>query len=45
MCVIYNFRRTYILFCRENFDYPELEEHPHLCNHLGKARNMKLSYL
>ncbi len=29
-------RRTYVLFCRENFDYPELEEHPVLCNHLGK---------
>ena len=28
-------RRTYVLFCRDNFDYAELEEHPHLCNHLG----------
>ena len=29
-------RKTYVLFCRDNFDYAELEEHPHLCNHLGK---------
>ena len=29
-------RRTYVLFCREIFDYAELEEHPYLCNHLGK---------
>lgn len=29
-------RRSYVLFCRDNFDYAELEEHPHLCNHLGK---------
>ena len=28
-------RRTYVLFCREIFDYAELEEHPYLCNHLG----------
>ena len=28
-------RRTYVLFCRDNFDYAELEEHPYLCNHLG----------
>ena len=29
-------RKTYVLFCREIFDYAELEEHPYLCNHLGK---------
>ena len=28
-------RRTFVLFCREIFDYAELEEHPYLCNHLG----------
>ena len=28
-------RKTHILFCREIFDYAELEEHPYLCNHLG----------
>ena len=28
-------RRTYILFCRDSFEYAELEEHPFLCNHLG----------
>ena len=28
-------RRTYVLYCGENFDYPELEEHPYLCNHLA----------
>ena len=25
------------MFARETFDYPELEEHPLLCNHLGKT--------
>lgn len=29
-------RKTYVVYCGENFDYPELEEHPYLCNHLGK---------
>ena len=28
-------RRTYILFCRDSFEYAELEEHPFLCNELG----------
>ena len=28
-----------MMFARETFDYPELEEHPLLCNHLGKTRN------
>ena len=28
-------RKTYILFCRDSFDYAELEEHPYLCNHLA----------
>ncbi|KAK7066350.1 AT-rich interactive domain-containing protein 5B, partial [Halocaridina rubra] len=27
-------RRTWMLFCREVFDYPELEGHDLLCNHL-----------
>ena len=31
-------RKTYVLFCREIFDYAELEEHPYLCNHLGKIK-------
>ena len=26
------------MFARELFDYPELEEHPFLCNHLGKVQ-------
>ena len=30
-------RRTRVLFCREIFDYAELEEHPFLCNHLGES--------
>ena len=30
--------RTRILYCGESFDYPELEEHPYLCNHLGELR-------
>ena len=34
-------RRTYVLFCRDNFDYAELEEHPYLCNHLGRSTNFK----
>jgi hypothetical protein len=29
-------RKTYVVYCSENFDYPELEEHPYLCNHLGE---------
>ena len=29
-------RKTRILYCGESFDYPELEEHPYLCNHLGE---------
>ena len=28
--------KTRILYCGESFDYPELEEHPYLCNHLGE---------
>lgn len=28
-------RRTRLLFCRDVFDYPELEGHDLLCNHLG----------
>lgn len=28
-------RRTWMLFCREVFDYPELEGHDLLCNHLS----------
>lgn len=27
---------TRILFCRDTFDYPDLETHELLCNHLGK---------
>lgn len=39
-------KKTYVLFCRENFDYAELEEHPFLCNHLapklkGRPRKKK----
>ena len=39
-------RKTHILFCREIFDYAELEEHPYLCNHLapklkGRPRKRK----
>ena len=26
------------MFAKEIFDYPELEEHPLLCNHLGKKK-------
>jgi len=28
-------RNTFVLFAKETFDYPELEEHPFLCNHLA----------
>jgi hypothetical protein len=28
--------RTAVLFCRDNFDCPELEAHELLCNHLGQ---------
>lgn len=30
-------RRTRLLFCRDVFDYPELEGHDLLCNHLCKC--------
>ena len=30
------------MFAKEIFDYPELEEHPLLCNHLGKHNNNKI---
>ena len=26
------------MFAKEIFDYPELEEHPQLCNHLGTVQ-------
>lgn len=29
-------RNTRILFCKDTFDYPDLEGHELLCNHLGK---------
>ena len=32
------------MFARETFDYPELEEHPLLCNHLGRATAIILSH-
>ena len=38
-------RKTHILFCREIFDYAELEEHPYLCNHLGKSIIMCSAYI
>ena len=28
-------KRTRLLFCRDVFEYPELEGHELLCNHLG----------
>ncbi|XP_076057980.1 uncharacterized protein LOC143035187 isoform X3 [Oratosquilla oratoria] len=39
-------RRTRIIFCRDTFDYPELEGHDLLCNHLapklqGRPRKKK----
>ena len=43
------FRNTFVMFAKEIFDYPELEEHPLLCNHLGnnikkrKKKKMNLS--
>ena len=37
-----NFRNTFVMFAKETFDYPELEEHPLLCNHLGEI--LALSY-
>lgn len=30
-------RTTKILFCKDTFDYPELEGHELLCNHLGNV--------
>lgn len=28
-------RNTRVLFCKDTFDYPDLEGHELLCNHLG----------
>ena len=33
-------KKTRVLFCREVFDYAELEEHPYLCNHLGNIDHL-----
>ena len=33
-------KRTKLLFCRDVFEYPELEGHELLCNHLGKTKNL-----
>lgn len=33
------YHTTKILFCRDTFDYPELEGHELLCNHLGIERS------
>ena len=33
-------KKTRVLFCREVFDYAELEEHPYLCNHLGNFEHL-----
>ena len=38
-------RKTHVLFCREIFDYAELEEHPYLCNHLGKTLEITFKFL
>lgn len=27
---------TRVVFCKDTFDYPELEDHQLLCNHLGQ---------
>lgn len=32
-------RNTRVLFCKDTFDYPDLEGHELLCNHLGKINN------
>jgi len=34
--------RTAVLFCRDNFDCPELEAHELLCNHLGQFISKQL---
>lgn len=28
-------QNTRVVFCKDTFDYPELEDHELLCNHLG----------
>ena len=38
ICEHYTYRNTFVMFAKEIFDYPELEEHPLLCNHLGKKK-------
>ena len=32
------------MFAKETFDYPELEEHPLLCNHLGELDSSEKSF-
>jgi hypothetical protein len=37
-------RNTRILFCKDTFDYPDLEGHELLCNHLGELNAYFLKY-
>jgi hypothetical protein len=30
------YKNTKVLFCKDTFDYPDLEGHELLCNHLGE---------
>ena len=32
------------MFAKEIFDYPELEEHPQLCNRLGTVQYSTVQY-
>ena len=38
-------RRTRMLFCKDVFDYPELEGHDLLCNHLCKYLSLENEYI
>ena len=37
-------RNTLLLFCRDEFEYPELETHELLCNHLGGCSFFLIAY-
>ncbi|KAL1116029.1 hypothetical protein AAG570_005524 [Ranatra chinensis] len=36
-------KNTRVLFCKDTFDYPELEGHELLCNHLGESFHLSIS--
>jgi hypothetical protein len=35
---------TRVVFCKDTFEYPELEDHELLCNHLGTYNNWTIHF-